>query len=142
VARSKNDAIRLRELAREIGRRLAGAPVGPAAPDPEESIAWVDAGDEVAVHPRSVRARIEGGALLLTVELESDQTGRRVLTVPFVLAGASAVAGSVHGDPGLAARWGHILQDALWSALRGATGPSASLSIDPKRGVLRISSAR
>jgi hypothetical protein len=128
----------MRELARDVGRRLAGTPVGPAAPEPDEPIAWVDAGDEVVVHRTSVRARIECGALVLAVDLESDQTGRCTLTVPFALAGGAAVAGSVHGDPHLVARWGAILQDALWSALRGAAGHPRSLSLDEKRGVLRL----
>lgn len=130
--------VSMRALARDIGHRLAGTPVGPAAPDPDEPVAWVDAGDEVIVHGRSVRARIEGHALLLTVELESEETGKRALTVPFALAGSTAIAGSVYGDPHLVSRWGHILQDALWSALRGVAGPSGSLSLDAKRVVLRI----
>ncbi|PYN42288.1 MAG: hypothetical protein DME00_29410 [Candidatus Rokuibacteriota bacterium] len=132
----------MRALARDIGHRLAGTPIGPAAPDPNEPVVWIDAGDEVIVHGGSVRARIEGGALLLTVELESEQTGRRALTVPFAFAGSTAIAGSVYGDPHLVSRWGHILQDALWSALRGVAGPSASLRLDGRRAVLRIDAAR
>ena len=77
-----------------------------------------------------------------TVELESEQTGRRALTVPFAFAGSTAIAGSVYGDPHLVSRWGHILQDALWSALRGVAGPSASLRLDGRRAVLRIDAAR
>jgi hypothetical protein len=128
----------MRVLARDIGHRLAGTPVCCATPDRNEAVVWVDAGDEVVVHRRSVRARIERGALLLTVELESEETGRRALTVPFALAGSTAIAGSVYGNPHLVARWGHILQNALWSALVGVAGPSGAFVLNAKLGVLRI----
>jgi len=134
------------ELTRELARRLAGPAIGAATPDPDEPVAWVDAGDEVIVRRRTLHARIEGGALLLTVELETDQTGRHPLTVPFALSGTAGFTGHVYGDERLVARWGRTLQDALWSALvrtaqdrASATGRQLrAMSLDARHDALRI----
>jgi hypothetical protein len=87
-------------------------------------VIWVDAGDEVLVHLDSVQARILEKLLLISIDLESDETGRTPLIVSFALGNATDPTGLVaatdeypRGDGRLAARWGESVQAALWSTL-------------------------
>jgi hypothetical protein len=122
------DRLRESEIARELSVRLAGAMADgsqpPAPGGPPARVVWVDAGDEVLVHLDSVKTRVRGRSLLVSVDLETDQTGRSPLVVAFAIgargeqAGLFAVTDEVpHGHPALAARWGAVLQDAIWSGL-------------------------
>src|SRR5262249_34697143 len=70
--------------------------------------------------------RVLNHLLLLSVDLETDQTSRATLVVVLALGGDGDLAGLVattdevpRGNGLLAARWGHILQDAIWAALLG-----------------------
>jgi hypothetical protein len=114
-------------LARAIARRL-GDPDFPRTPiDLKETIApviWSDGGDEVLVHLDSVRCVIRKDLLLVSVDLECDQTGRQTLVVPLALGSRRDQAGLVavteelpRGHGLLAGRWGGIVQEAVWSAL-------------------------
>jgi len=87
-------------------------------------VIWVDAGDEVLVHLDSIQTRILDRLVLISVDLESDQTGRTPLIVSFALGNASDPAGLVvatdefpRGDGRLAARWGQSVQAAVWASL-------------------------
>ena len=112
--------------------RLAGAPAAGAdssgttstTATPPTNVIWVEAGDEALVHLDSTRAKILDRLLLVSVDLETDQTGRATLVVSLAVGGDGDLAGLVattdelpRGNGLLAARWGHILQDAVWSAL-------------------------
>jgi hypothetical protein len=106
--------------------RLQGTPAdGRAAPAAvSNQVLWVDSGDEVLVHLDSIQARILDKLLLVSIDLESDQTGRTPLIVGFALGSATDPAGLVattdeypRGDGRLAARWGEAVQAALWSTL-------------------------
>jgi hypothetical protein len=115
------------DLGREIGLRLAGRPAdgsGVSGGGPPAQVIWVDAGDEVLVHLDSTRVSILDRLLLVSVDLETDQTGRSPLVCTFALGGANDPAGLVavaedlpRGNPVLAARWGLLLQNAVWAAL-------------------------
>jgi hypothetical protein len=110
-------------------RLLAGVATGQpalstAASRPPQRVVWVEHGDEVVVHADSVKVAIHGGALLVSVELECDQTGREPLIVALSLGGVDDGAGLIamtdelpRGDGVLAARWGAALQHAVWGAL-------------------------
>ena len=103
------------------------APRGPAlsaAASRPLRVVWVERGDEVVVHADSVRVAIHGGALLVSVDLECDQTGRQSLIVTLALGGRDDAAGLIavtdelpRGHGVLAARWGAALQHAVWGAL-------------------------
>jgi len=55
-------------------------------------VIWVDGGDEVLVHLESVQAKmLDGGVLLVSVDLETDQTGRTPLIVRLALANSDAI---------------------------------------------------
>jgi hypothetical protein len=143
-------------LAKEIGVRLVGTPANGARLPPDElqapdKVIWVDNGDEALVHLNSMEARILDRLLLVSVELETDQTGRTPLVVAFALGGADDPAGLVavtdelpHGNPILAARWGRALQAAVWASLLGLAGDHATeqnltpLGISAVKGSLRL----
>jgi len=113
-------------LAGLLQSRLAGtpadgsAPTGQAAPP---SVIWVDQGDEVVVHLESVATQITGQCVLVSMDLETDQTGRTPLVVAFSL-GQDTTGGLIaatdefpRGNGVLAARWGVQVQQAAWNAL-------------------------
>jgi hypothetical protein len=109
--------------------RLAGMPANGAAPVSAATpakVVWVDAGDEVVAHLDSVQVKILDRLVLISIDLESDQTGRTPLIVSFALGNAGDPAGLVavtdefpHGDGRLVSRWGEAVQAALWSTLLG-----------------------
>lgn len=115
-------------LAQELRVRLAGVPADGAAPaaDNPAQVIWIDAGDEVLVHLDSIQVRILDRMIVVAVDLETDQTGRAPLVCPFALGGLRDQAGLIatthelaRGNRLLAARWGSVLQSALWAALTG-----------------------
>jgi hypothetical protein len=117
------------DLGAELGLRLRGMPAGgsrqPSLTTSAATVIWIDAGDEVLVHLDSVQVRMLNGTLLVSVDLETDQTGCSPLVVAFSL-GAGDPAGLVattdevpRGHPVLASRWGRPLQAAVWAGLLG-----------------------
>jgi hypothetical protein len=139
-------------LSSTVGVRLAGTPANGAAPvAPGNQVVWVDSGDEVLVHLDSVQTRILDGMVLISVDLESDQSGRTPLIVSFALGTATDPAGLVavtdeypRGDGSLAARWGEAVQAALWSTLLGIAQDHATergkapVGISAASGVLTL----
>jgi len=113
-------------LTTELGIRLTGTPADGAAPRGEapQKVIWVEHGDEVLVHLDSMRVRILEGMVLVSVDLETDQTGRTPLVVSFAVSHGNDPAGLVavtdefpRGNGLLASRWGHALQAAAWQSL-------------------------
>jgi hypothetical protein len=78
-----------------LNARLAGAPADGSAPTgtAPASVVWVDQGDAVLVHLDSVAVRFVGQTVLVSMDLECDQTGRTPLVVIFAL-GADASTGA------------------------------------------------
>jgi hypothetical protein len=108
-------------LAAAIAQHLAG---GNAAVLRLKGMVWVDRGDEVLVHLDNLRIKTADRLLLLSVDLETDQTGRTPLICVFAVGNDKDPAGLVavtdelpRGNGVLAARWGKILQEALWTSL-------------------------
>jgi hypothetical protein len=104
---------------------LAGTPAdGSAAPPkPPRSVVWVDRGDELVVHGDSIRVAIGGGTVVMSIDVETDETGRKTLVVPMAV-GTSAdhppvivMESQPRGDATLARRWGPALLSALFFAL-------------------------
>jgi hypothetical protein len=117
-------------------------------------VIWVDAGDEVLVHLDSVQARILEKLLLISIDLESDETGRTPLIVSFALGDATDPTGLVaatdeypRGDGRLAARWGESVQAALWSTLlslaqeHAVERGKAPVGMSATSGLLRLHAA-
>lgn len=97
---------------------------GPHAAKPPSIVIWEDAGDEVIVHLASLQVRLLARTIAVSVDFESDETGRAPVIVRFVFGGASDRAGMIaatddiaHGHAILAARWGRILRDVVWAAV-------------------------
>jgi len=109
--------------------RLSGNPAdGSRPPDPSASppsqVIWVDNGDEVLVHLDSTKTQIVQQTLLVSVDLETDQTGRQTMVVVLALGDGTDNAGLVgttdelpRGNALLAARWGQALQASVWAVL-------------------------
>jgi hypothetical protein len=109
-----------------LGVRLAGTPAdGSAATgSAATAVVWVDQGDAVLAHLDSVAVRFVSQTVVLSMDLESDQTGRTPMVVAFAL-GADASTGAAlvaateeypRGNALLAARWGAVVREAAWSA--------------------------
>jgi hypothetical protein len=84
---SQNSALRIPDrfdpssLARELCLRIAGTSADGSIPGESASraVIWVDAGSEVVAHLESVQTRLLNRALLVSIDLETDQTGRSPL---------------------------------------------------------------
>src|SRR5690348_16761582 len=81
------DSIAGAAIGRLLLPRLAGTAISPAPlpASPPERVVWVDGGDEVLVHLDSVMTQIVGAAVLVSIDLETDQTGRTPLVVAFAI---------------------------------------------------------
>ena len=129
----------------EIGPLLAARLAGDAADGSgavratASQIVWVDRGDELLVHLDSVATQISGQTVLVSIDLECDQTGRTPLVVAFAL-GSSETAGLIaatdeypRGNGLLASRWGAAVQSAAWSAMLSLASDHASeRSLEPR----------
>jgi hypothetical protein len=87
----------------------------------------------VVVHLDSVQVRLVTGSLLVSVDLETDQTGRATLVTAFALGAATDPAGLTavtddlpKGLGALSARWGKTLQAAIWASLLGLAQDAAA----------------
>jgi hypothetical protein len=120
-----------------LGLRLAGTPadgsVGPVITEAPASVVWVDAGNEVLVHLDSLQTRMLDGALIASLDLETDQTGRSPVLVAFAMGQDGGAGGliattteSPAGDPVLTARWGGAVREAVWNSLLGLAADHAS----------------
>jgi hypothetical protein len=131
VANAVNEA----QLATELASRLPGtsADASQLVNVSPSTIIWVERGDEVVVHLDSVQVRLLTGSLLVSVDLETDQTGRATLVCAFALgatgdpAGLTAVTDDLPKGLGtLTARWGKTLQAAIWASLLGYAQDAAA----------------
>jgi hypothetical protein len=125
------------DLTSQISTRLSGStangvPLAAGAPLPTKVI-WVDHGNEVLVHLDSTAVRILDRIVLVSVDLETDQTGRTPLVCSFAVSGAGELGGLIattdelpRGLGLLASAWGQQLQAAVWSTLMGVANDHAS----------------
>jgi hypothetical protein len=140
-------------LARAIAQRIAGTPADGSAPpeQPPAKVIWVDQGDEVLVHLDAIRTRVLDRLLLVSLDLEADETGRATLVVPLALGNAADPAGLVavtddypRGNGVLASRWGDTVQAAVWSSVlalaneHAAERGAAPLAIFASAGALTL----
>ena len=116
------------DLPAALAVRLMGTPangVPTSAPaTAQAAVIWVNGSNEVLVHLDSTQVRILEGMLLVSVDLESDQTGRTPLVCAFALSDTSDPSTLVattdeypRGDGTLASCWGQQLQQAVWSSI-------------------------
>ncbi len=126
--------------ARLIGTPANGVPV--ATETPRTQVIWVNGGNEVLVHLDSTQVRILDGMLLVSVDLETDQTGRTPLVCVYALGTAGDQAGLVattdefpRGNGGLAATWGKQLQQGIWSSILSLSNDHATERKQAPRGV-------
>jgi hypothetical protein len=131
-------------LTAELAVRMAGTPAdGTASPNAaQKKVIWVEQGDEVLVHLDSTRARILNGAVLVSIDLETDQTGRTPLVATFAVGRPDDPAGLVavtdefpRGNGILASRWGAAFQAAAWASLLGLSTDHATERAAAPRGI-------
>jgi hypothetical protein len=135
------------DLTTQISVRLIGTtangvplPATSAATPPPTKVIWVDHGNEVLVHLDSTAVRILDRMVLVSVDLETDQTGRTPLVCSFALSGTGELGGLVattdelpRGLGSLASAWGQQLQSAVWSSLMGlANDHAAERTLTPR----------
>ena len=116
--------------------RLTGTPangVAGASATPPTSVIWVDGCNEVLVHLDSLQASILAGVVVISVDLETDQTGRTPLICAFAVSSGTDPAGLIaatdeypRGDGRLAATWGKQVQQALWSSILSLSNDHAA----------------
>ncbi len=119
---------------RLVGTTANGVPLAtPAGTPPPNKVIWVDHGNEVLVHLDSTAVRILDRMVLVSVDLETDQTGRTPLVCSFAVSGAGELGGLVattddlpRGLGTLASAWGQQLQTAVWSTLMGLVNDHAA----------------
>lgn len=128
------DQIPSQGIASFLSARLAGTPAdgSTSTAGAAGAVVWVDSGDEVLVHLDSVQTEIVGDCVLVSIDLETDQTGRTPLVIAFSLgqsADGSLIAATdefPRGNGLLAARWGMVVQQAMWTALISLADDHAS----------------
>lgn len=115
-------------------------------------VLWEQNGSRVLVHAAELKATIHDAGIVVTVPLESDETGRGDVQVALALARGGdaydtfAVAPPRPvGDPVLAARWGETVQNAVYAALlqvadARAGGPSRGVRV--RGGALEVGTPR
>ena len=124
---------------RLMGTTANGAPLAAGTSKPTRVI-WVDHGNEVLVHLDSTAVRILDRMVLVSVDLETDQTGRSPLVCSFAVSGAGELGGLAattdelpRGLGALASAWGQQLQSAVWSTLMGVVNDhAAERSLTPR----------
>jgi hypothetical protein len=140
------DAFSEQDLPSALNVRLIGVPANgvPAhsASAPPSQVIWVDGVNEVLVHLDSTKVRILDGMLLVSVDLETDQTGRTPLVCTFALGTTGDQAGLVataeefpRGNGSLAATWGRQFQQAVWSSILSLANDHANERNQAPRGI-------
>lgn len=100
---------------------------------PPNRVIWVDHGSEALVHLDSAAVQILDRILVVSVDLETDQTGRTPLVCSFAVGGPGELGGLIattddlpRGLGSLASCWGPQLQSAVWSSLMSLASDHAS----------------
>jgi hypothetical protein len=90
----------------------------------EPSVVWQAAGSEMLVHLGATRVVTREGLVLVDLVVETEQTGRADVIVPFAVGCGERPAGMValaerkpRGPPVLVDRWGDAIVAAAWQAL-------------------------
>jgi hypothetical protein len=121
-----------------LAPRLAGTPANgvtgaSSTSTPPTSVIWVDGCNEVLVHLDSLQASILAGIIVLSVDLETDQTGRTPLICAYAVNDGNDQVGLLaatdefpRGDGRLAATWGQQVQEALWSSILSLSNDHAA----------------
>lgn len=89
-----------------------------------DSIVWRDRGAQILLDLASLQVHNSPALCVVAVDTETSEFGRLPLIARFVLAHPDASASLVAatddtplGDPRIAARWGELFRDVVWTAL-------------------------
>jgi hypothetical protein len=114
-------------IAKALQPHLAGTPIAPSSSKSTSLpplIVWTDVGDELALHLDGTRVLVHNNMVFVSVDIETDQTGRRNVAVCLAVASAEGRLGLVavteaepRGDPRIISRWGAAIEQAVWQGL-------------------------
>jgi hypothetical protein len=145
-----------RPLATALAPALAGHPADGSAPTPigatrttaPKAVIWVDGGDEIVAHLDSLTVKVLDSAVVMSLDLEDDTTGRAPVVVRFAVSSANDDAGLIAatdevagGNAAFAARWGRAVQNAAWTALLGLAQEHATAHGQAPRGISAVAGA-
>jgi hypothetical protein len=119
------------DFAQALAHHLAGDNQDAPGSAPA-AVVWASQGSEVVLHLDSLAVQLTPGHLRVSLDCETNETGRVSQEVHLALADPSeepnfcATAGlAPHGDPRLANRWVPVLQNAVWATVIRGAGPGA-----------------
>lgn len=108
-------------LGADVLQELVGVALGAAE---EPRVVWQAAGSELLVHLDASRAVTREGLVLVNLVVETEQTGRADVVVPFAVGSTERPAGMVvlsepkpRGPAVLVDRWGEAIVAAAWQML-------------------------
>jgi hypothetical protein len=91
--------------------------------DGEDAALWEDGGARVLIHADDLDVEMHEDGLIVSARLEADEA-QGTVSVALALAHGDeppdlvvAAEGRARGEPSLAARWGNVLQDAVFAVL-------------------------
>ena len=124
------DRITEADTSKIIKRALTG---DASAARTDNRVIWDDGGDQVLLHVDTVVVKLVKRFVFVSADFETDQTGRGPLIVALAFGSTEDGAGLVattdeqpHGHPVIAARWGRIFQQVVWTALLSAARAHAT----------------
>jgi hypothetical protein len=98
--------------------------LSPTADKEDTAVAWFDGDSEMVLHLSELQVSLKPGSVLVRLAVETDQTGKDTLIVPFSVGSSAkdayliAMTESVpRGNTLLASRWGRPIQETLWHTL-------------------------
>lgn len=106
------------------------------------AIVWEEDGDAVLVHVDALTVELSKGIIVVSVPLETDQTGRDVVACSFAIGEAGPAGDMVavttdrpRGHAVLVARWGEALQNVIWSALDDLVDRDRDVPVRPRPSI-------
>lgn len=101
-------------------------------------VVWELAGSELLVHLQSMRVQVIRGLVLVGLTVETNETGRVEVTVPFAVGQSGHLSGMIvttepkpRGPTIIIDRWGDAIIAAAWQAILGVIGTlSARAGVD------------
>lgn len=103
------------------------------------AVVWSEAGSEIVVMPETAAVRVGSGWVVVSLDVETDQTGRVKLQLVFAVGragdgdGLRVASTLAMADPsGLLSHWGTGLQEAIWSGVLDAI-ESTSATLDARK---------
>lgn len=117
------------EVGNDDLQRLLLTAVGVADKRRRNQVVWELAGSELLVHLQSMRVQVMRGLVLVGLTVETNETGRTEVTVPFAVGQSDQLSGMIvttepkpRGPTIIIDRWGEAIIAATWQAVLRVIG--------------------